>query len=475
MKSKSRYYLVITVLLALIILIFNIYKIYHQCVSVIDYSIYQQAISELSTLKVWNPYVTIRDIFIFNEHFDPIIFLAVPFFKLMNFSVYSLAIFEWLWFFGFILLAYKTEDVKDRKEFALLIALLFGLRPILSAITFIGHPVTWAIVPLFFLVKGLYRDQFKMVLYSSLVISIFKETLPFGVFFLSFFYLLKKEKTHFIILFVLGLFFILFELKFRKLLIGNTFSYGNSFIGDILANPISQTIYLFKTFHYKDFVKVFYPFVIPLYFLLKDLEFKRDFCDPIIGVFFFLFPLIGIHFIINRYSFHHASKFSAILIGMVICSGVLKQIIKSRKYFILTLILFLASGISWHKKMFKLLVLSKSTKCEVVNERVKERNIVLNKFEEVITPNDTVFVTGGVGPFIVRPGRKLLHSSWSKFPEKIDYLLFEHGAFSDIYPLNMDDVKRLVKKCNKGASEVLFKGKFFTFLKGPVSKACVEK
>lgn len=476
MKTRASIYMAIALALALslIVLIFNIDKLYHQCLGVIDYSIYQQAISELSLMKAWNPYVMIRDIYIFNEHFDPVIFLAVPFFKLLNFSPYSLVVFEWAWFLIFAVSCLKFSRAENTKQFLLILALLFGLRPILSGLAFVGHPVTWAIVPLFFLVKGLYEDKYKLVLVSSLCLVFFKETFAFGVFALSFFYLIRRERRTFLFLFLLGLFFILFEMKFRKLLFGNTFSYGNSFLVDILNDPIDQTIFLFKNFHYGDFFKVFYPFIIPIVFELRKTVLSKKLRSPFIGVILFLLPLLVIHFIINRYTFHHASKFSSVLIAVVVFSGFVKEAAKLKKLYPLVLILFLLSGISWHKKIFKLLVLNKSSKCEPFDERGFHREKLLDKFFSSIDEKDEIFVTGGIGPFVIKPNLKIHHSSFSKMPETLDYILLERGVFSDIYPLSMEKVELIRESCIKHPHEVLYEDKYYFFAKGTFPKGCVK-
>lgn len=473
MKGHGFVNIAVTIVLSLILLIFNIKKLYYQCIGVIDYSIYQQAISELSLWQTWNPYLTIRDIFIFNEHFDPIIYLAVPFFELLDHSPYSLVVFEWFWFISFALLCIKNSRLDSKKEFYLVIALLFGLRPILSGFAFVGHPVTWAVVPLLFLVRGLYKDNFRVVIISSVALVVFKETFPFGVFSLSFYYLLRKQSYKFLSLFVIGLFFVLFEMKFREELIGNTFSYGNSFLGEILKDPVRHAIKLFKEFHYGDFFKVLYPFFIPLYFEVKKSISSKSVNAPIVGVFLFTIPLLAIHFIINRYTFHHASKFSAILIGVTVFSGCLKEIVVNKKIFPVVCITFLLSGISWHKKIFKLLILKQSTKCVPSEDRGASRKKMLKKFFSRVNRDSEVFATGGIGPFLIKPGFNIYHSSFSKIPELTEYIVLERGLFSDIYPLSMEDVEVIRRECLKFPHEIIYEDNFYTFAKGQFPKSCI--
>ena len=87
---------------ALLPLLLNIKSITYNCYSVNDFSVYQQAIYDILTLKEWNPYLTVRHINIFNDHFDPILYLAVFFTAIFGQGFQQLLIFEWLFFIGII-------------------------------------------------------------------------------------------------------------------------------------------------------------------------------------------------------------------------------------------------------------------------------------------------------------------------------------------------------------------------------------
>ncbi|GAB4412589.1 MAG: hypothetical protein OHK0056_17820 [Bacteriovoracaceae bacterium] len=445
----------------------------YNCFHLIDYGIYQQAIYQIADGVSWNPYVTVRDIFIFNEHFDPVIYLAAPFVRLFNYSYWSLAVFEWLWYVGFCLLALKWAKIQSIKEWILAAGFIFFARGLLSAVLFSGHPSTWAIVPIILLVYFIYKDHTWGIILSALSLNFFKETFPFAVFGLAIPFLLSKDFKRGLPIFIIGCFFVAFELKLRSMWLGKTFAYGNSYLGEIAADPVGRTLKLFKEFEYDSFFKIFFPYFIPLFYLFRREKYHWDFFKtPLAKVSFFLIPMMLIHFIINRYYFHHASQFSAAIIGMILFSGVLTELVKSKKIFWISLVLILVNGMSMYTRLVKSSVGNKVGRCVIYKEKIpyaeKIREIV-----DTIAEDKIIYTTGGIGPRIMRPRLSLYHHEMCKKMDRYDYLILELKQTDSIWPMHPDTVQGIYKNCREFADEILMENDFFFFAKGKFPHKCI--
>ncbi len=88
---------------SLLPLLFNIKSMTYNCSHALDFPIYQQGIYDILTLKEWNPYMTIRNLNLFNDHFNPILYLAVLFTAVFGQGFQQLLIFEWLFLLGLII------------------------------------------------------------------------------------------------------------------------------------------------------------------------------------------------------------------------------------------------------------------------------------------------------------------------------------------------------------------------------------
>jgi len=472
MYSKSFKYSLILII-SLLPLFFVTKSIYYNCQNAIDYSIYQQAIYDISIFKSWNPYNTIRDIFIFNEHFDPIIYTAIPFTLLSGFSEYSLAFTEWFWYFCTIVFIFYVVKPKNLNHFIFLFFLTLFSRGILSGLLFSGHPVTWAIFPLTILVYSILKDNFKLVLISSLLLIIYKETFPFGILGLSFGYLFNHEKKRFSILFLISMIFILFEMKFRAVLMGETLSYGNKFLSQILENPLNSIIKLFSEFDYKSFVKIFFPFIIPLILLLKS-EKQTFYKNRYFKVLCFILPLIAIHFIINRFYYHHASKFSVIFLSLFAFTD-FEIYQRSKRIFYLVILLFFVNGMSMYTKMYKGLFLNKIGTCKkldslIHSETTQIKNIILKEDKTNI-----IFSTGGIIPRILLPDMNIYQKQFTPAKDFYDILVLETSGITNTFPLSYNQIHTIDKNCKAYVSKILFKSDYHIVLKGKFPGSCIYK
>ncbi|OIQ18352.1 MAG: hypothetical protein BM556_08820 [Bacteriovorax sp. MedPE-SWde] len=441
--------------------------------SVVDYTIYQQAIYDLSLFETWNPFNTIRNVFIFNEHFDPVIFLAAPFVRLLSYTPSSLLIFEWLWYLAFALFIFTKQRESIQKHPLFFVALILFSRSILGGLLYPAHPVTWAILPLAYLVYSLSKDSFKGVLIACISLCFFKETFPFGIFGLSFAFLLRKQYQRFLILFVISTFFIIFELKLRAILIGKTIGYGNQFLGNIISDPIIYGTKILKEFHYKDFFKVFFAYLIPVFLVarkeIKNLTQLRH--HYFTSVLCFLLPLIAIHIIINRYSYHHASKFGAVMIATVAFSNI-KNHLTNKKLKFLCILLLIIGGSSMYTKIFKNFVFNKITACSPSKEMRSTSQLVHNSISE-LPLNAKIYTTGGIGAKVLRPNMSLHHHRWSPLEDFYDVIILETSGVSNTWPLDRTKILSIKNKCKEFSDKIYINTEHIFMAKGKFPQSCI--
>ena len=113
-------------------------------VKVYDYGIYQQGIFNLAGGMGINPYLTVRDIFLFNDHFAPILFLPIPLVWLTGYHVTTLILFEWVTFIFFIWLTLKLAKPESTTEGLCIVFMILFSKGLLTALTYPMHPGLWS-------------------------------------------------------------------------------------------------------------------------------------------------------------------------------------------------------------------------------------------------------------------------------------------------------------------------------------------
>ena len=144
-----------------------------------DFGIYSQAVARLA-VDPPNPWLSGRQLHLFNDHFDPVLFLTVPFARLFPAAKVGL-VFESL----SVLLALlplmwlAREGRLSLRGLWLLGALLsFGVGVTLS-VNFPVHPTTWALAPMAWLLAALLLERWRTALVALVLLLACKEEFPF--------------------------------------------------------------------------------------------------------------------------------------------------------------------------------------------------------------------------------------------------------------------------------------------------------
>lgn len=198
-----------------------------------DLGIYAQALQKISWGDL-NPWLSVRQLRIFNDHFDPILIPLAPLAKWIEPSLAAILIE-----LAFVV---ATGLVLWRRSAWAGAAFLFSTG-VTAAVTFPAHPATWSVLPLAFLLIGLpepggnrsgtgvwlwaiallcFKEEYVPVLLFLGVASLFVRALP------------RKTALQVIAISALwgiGVFWL------RPKLLGPTSGYGSSFVAEWLQSP----------------------------------------------------------------------------------------------------------------------------------------------------------------------------------------------------------------------------------------------
>lgn len=437
----------------------------NQLIHAIDFSIYQEAIYKIAKTGSLNPYLNIRDVKIFNDHVDPIIILASVFVKIFGYTAKNLLLFEFLFYAGiFIFFLKKSKlELKDKFIGCLMILLTKG---ILSGLLFPIHPTTWAMLPCFILFFYVFEDDENLVLFTSLVLVLFRESFAFNIIMLSFYYLIRKNLKLFTGLLLISIGSLLFTYLGRSVFFeGERINYAGRLLGPFFKSPLTAFINLFLELDYKSYLKVLGPFIVSFIFLFKNYKLKEF---KLMAPLFFIAPSIGI-FILNRsIGYQYGAHVCAPLLAGILYYGK-ESIFNDKKALSIILVVFLATGMGRYTRMFKFLILDKSKSTEISYERRKS----YQEKVKFLRDKDEIVTNGMLAPGLVNGTSAVYEIGYfSPKRDKYNYALLLNPEFGDSRPISNEYQNLLIEKCSK-TSRVLQKDKYFLLLTD-LSGECVD-
>lgn len=461
--------------LLLVILIANIKRALNGDLFVYDYGIYQQGIFELAKGDI-NPFMSVRDIKLWNDHFMPVIFLAVPWVWLLDFSNAAMIIFEWFWFLLAVLTVFNLTKEKSSCVKLLSVVYILFAKGVLSGIHFAIHPGVWS-APLWILITFSLtkRDWQKVLLYSFLLIF-FRESFVFGVITLTFsMALLGRERKKALLLLFIALSYGLFVFVFREQVVGPVEDFGGQFVRKLLSQPISFIIDAFKTFEWKIFIKIYYPYFITLPLALSSLwsEKKKD-------VIFLFVALIGphyfLHFLANKFHYQYGVAAVCPILGVLYGSDIFERFENNKKLVALFLILPLLSGMGFHTKFMKLVFKKYENGSRLTSQIFEERDEIrkvllsLPKNKKIIGPSRATAA-------LYQPGMTNLYTveSFLKRDKVYDYLFYWKGQGYSYQGKTVAKKEILDQFCGPSTDEVIYESATFYLAKGKFDTDCYEK
>lgn len=474
LKSLS---LVFLVFISGLVLYANLQGLFYNCFNAVDFSIYLQTVYEI-TEGNFNPYITVRALRFFNDHFDPVIFLPALFLKIFGAKATTLMIFEWLTIMAAIFFTGFTLKKKyPLWQCALLATLIILNKPVLIALRFPVHPSTWTVLPVILLGYFLIQKNYLGVFLVSLGLISVKESYPFAMFMLSFFYLLQKDVKKFLGLFLTSLVCYVLIYKIRPIMLGPVMNYGK----DLVATSekmgfLEYGWHVVSTFKYFDVFKNFLPCFVALGLFLyqqkKSNQLKRN--HPLWGMILYMTPLAMIQFLGNRFDFHYGPQFVAALIPFLFFTDFTDWLFERKKIAIFFFLIFVFNAGSETEKIISQSFFHKKKGCHINPEKKAAVHELVERAESLPITLD-IASSGGVINQILRPGMKIHHiKAYSKVPDYFQVLVLEMHPDEYSWPLSPETIQGIYQKCSPKIVHTLISNKYYVMVEGSFSSACLE-
>jgi hypothetical protein len=462
---------ILILVLPIIILANNLWLLWHNCVGATDFSIYQQAIYDMAANLDLNPFITIRNVKIFNDHFDPVIILLAPILRIANYSPSALIFFEWMMFYFLLFyIVFREQNISLNHRYLLAFILLFE-KGVLTALNYPIHPTTWSIVPIYFCIRSLVLDQTRPLIIWSFCLLFFKESFCFSIIGIGVAKCILKRWRVGVPLLLMGFASALFNFHFRKVFFGDLVSYGSNLLGGYVSNPIDSIKKLILGLNYKEMIKLF---IASITLLLSSiyLEKKRGnerLLSVFIGVMSFFLPLFGIQFLANKFYFHYCAQ---LILPLVVFSiFILKEVDKRH---VLIALIFLVTGMGRYTKNVRSIVKEQKEECLLTKENRDEISKVNKMVLEKIKSGKTLFVTAGIPPLLLKPNLKVYQSGY--YSEKLkhhDYMLIQMNRHGNTSPYSPEKINKFVSNCKSLVQKIIYETDNFFFAKG-VPEQCLE-
>lgn len=478
-NKKNIYYLISVLFLASLILISNLVAVFNNCLESYDFGLYQQAIFDIAGFESFNPYLSIRGLKIFNDHFMPAIYFAAPFVWLFNFHPASLILFEFSTVVLAFLFVFKLKPKASFLEKLTSVLLILLSKGLLTGLIFPIHPGVWSL-PLWICIGYyLYEEKYKKVLLLSSFLFLFRESFPFTLFGLSLFFLFKKEYRFGVMSFLIMVLQIILIFKVRPLLLGEVYNYGGGFISELLTDPLNYLTEKWMSFNISVPIKIYYPFILPFFLIIKKecLRIKDVLEHPAFGLFLMTCPLIVLHFLANKFHYQYGTVFVAPLLAGIIFSPSFFKTTDDWKVSSLVIVLFISSASSTYTKFFKLGILSQTNKCKISPAR-RDATKYLKEEVEKVERGSTIFSTKRIVSSVMKPGLDISvpYSLFVKYKKSYDYLLVEKNYGGDLDSVySKEKFERIINKCNKMVSKKIIHNDHFYFARGLFTKECFSE
>lgn len=396
------------------------------CFNAFDLGIYARALSAI-TWSDLNPWISVRGVRIFFDHFDPVLIPAAFFTRVVAPS-YLMAGLEWV---AVALATLSFIYAYDRKLLTFNWA-CFGILCLLlsqgSAMAFHypGHPSTWSLATLAWACVLLRRQRFETSLFLFFLCCLFKEEYALYLFFISGFLAFKYPKQRFLsgayfvvsCLWLIGVFYV--RPKFADVYVGYEHAFGEG---------LSQTTKLANFYsnwnNWKTLLLIALP-IVPLLFLRVKLTYERRLLT------FLLLMMIGVR-IFGLWWFPHRSV-QLIVVALWAFLPQMERTYYPQKYY------RLVSTLAWlcffgsaqpHLKYVRTLWGEPYKKsCPREEGRLASIDVAFQRLRE--DPMPVAAVQSNLVPGLAdRDNVVLLEGN---FLEKVHYILLEKPPYGDVWP-----------------------------------------
>lgn len=416
----------------------------------IDFAIYHKAIIEIGSFNAINPYLSLRDIQIFADHFDPILILPAILSGFFSYSpLYSLLI-EAIFVMGLFILLFKDFRNESLLDFSLIFTLVFFNRSFFSGLDWPIHPTMWSLPILYLIFKNIESPK----LISGTIANLFKEVYCLFLIPMSLTgYILKKDKK-WLYQALIQILFIILIFGLRPLFL-KTYNYSPNILEGL------------KTFNYFDYLKMALPGLL-LLFLTRSQITKSS----VLLFLAFYIPSFGIHLISGKSYYHYGVFLAYPLLFFVI--GNFKNWRSTLSPKMKTFIIIISILISFNglKKSYRSFTSNYRNLETYQNHKVQLQKLK-EKYLSTIPKGSKVLASPGLMTFALTPGVYFYQfGEYSKIEKSVDYLLLDFRSYGQNFGISKDQLSKVLNECSRFEHKVIFKESDLILLKGNFPQQC---
>lgn len=453
-----------SILGALIIfgILFHLFIVFHNHIvlqtgqhEIIDYSIYLQTIQTIASGEVFNPYLSVRGMEVYNDHFDLVIHPLAYFMKLTGLDFnYS----QYLDFFFLVIAALfvSFKALKSKSNFHasfVVLSLLFFNQFHAQGLMSPTHPSTWAIFPIVAWSYYLGEKNWKMALATLCFLIFYKEVYVFWLIFFSLYMYILKEKK---ILIGCG---VLLVVYFTLLIIIRDGGATSHYISQFLSNPDLLNVIL-NTLH---FSKVLW-WMTPLFVLLIGQNLKKKPSGEFVVLLLSLGSYYFTHVVLERpvTLAHYAPTVGAIFLGFILVKG---EELKLRSYHVLIVIGLL--GIQWFHPLNHLVNSLAYSLNKPLSPETKEKIL---EIKEEISENHLVLASFNLTPFLILPPSNNVKTIF--FNDEFEKIKIVSILKNPLY-FDSKKVEDMIARCRLGKVESEYNSEEIYIARGVFTEDCL--
>lgn len=448
----------------------NYYLWNHFCQTNYDLGIFIDMIKK-NAQGVLNPYIEVRQISQFNDHWTPLLSLLSPLSLIVPLPHFAflLEVGFLILVFGLLIWAERTRVIST-SLFTFLTCFFFFNRDLFEAAYFPIHPATWSAFGLIFWSLLIYkidwqknslsrRDQF-LLLFNYFLLTLMDEQNSFagvsfalGLLVVSFVSSVKKLRAFSLVFFVFSISMVWMANEGRRLMFGPLFPYFKD------RKILDPTSFLSR---YSDFslesvktIVLHFLIVIPFLFLMKGQWREISKVRVKLFLLFSIFaPLILGRILTNGFGRHYDIALISLWTGFFMIA--IPQKVFNRRNVIWCCVFFFALSISKVKKAFTAPTTLAGLNCvrrDVSVSTFQERTAKLHNAFELIkeksqSENFKILAQSNLGPNLLTsfPKAQVYHLGEYEIQDTqtVDWIIFERGQFGEHLSLGPDALEEII-------------------------------
>ena len=473
--KKYSFHVLVIMLLA-VIFIGQFWLTMNNCFNASDLGIYGQALIQMVSNNDFNPWLTVRGLYLFQDHFNPILIFFSFVLHFFPKTIFSILTIDFLFFIGFIFLLIKEcrkNKLSKMKLIIVISSIVFG-RGVLNALTFPIHPIAWCPIPLLLMFQGhYYKKDFHLIAGHLLLNGLREEFCFASISYAVIGLLMRRQLIANTINLCIGLAFLFFNFYLRAKVFDGVYSYGSIFFSSLFDNPKDFMIGVFQSFNYKQW-KMFVPFLMLFSMNYKSLMKKRIELIPIVG---FFAPIFAIRFLTDKFLFHYSIPlFILFTLTYLFYAEDKIKYVKGRKMRLgnmMIILLFFFTSTSVYQRYILSFFSSSYDKCKFDKESRDNNYYIVDHLED--HPASNIYATGGIVPVILRPNMNIYPAGgYGKRQKVYHYLILERNNYGDLWPLQKQDIESLISHCRVFAKSILIDSNKIFFAKGVFPRSCIK-